>query len=140
MTLSELNEHRNIVEQWRKAQEQLTELEAKELGAASYDGMPHSTTVGNRTESLAIMLARNREKVDEWKRAKDSSQKRIMSFIDTIDDVLTFNIFVYRFIECLDWKDVAAQVKGGNTVDSVKSICYRYLGLPNTQSGTVCPK
>ena len=140
MTLYELNEHRNIVEQWRKAQEQLTELEAKELGAASYDGMPHGTTVGNKTESLALMLARNREKVDEWERIKDSSQKRVLKYIDTIDDVLTFNIFVYRFIECLDWKDVAAQVKGGNTVDSVKSICYRYLGLPSTSSGTACQK
>ena len=55
-----------------------------------------------------------------------ASEGQIMPFIQGIDDDQTRIIFRLRFLRGLAWKEVATVV-GGNTEESAKRICYRYL-------------
>lgn len=48
-------------------------------------------------------------------------------YIADIPDSLTRQVFTLRFINGLSWLQIAFSVGGGNTEDSVKKICYRYL-------------
>ncbi len=52
---------------------------------------------------------------------------RLEKYITQIDDSLTRRIFVYRFINGMNWIQVARAIGGGNTPDSVKKRCQRYV-------------
>ena len=52
---------------------------------------------------------------------------RIERYIAEIDDSFLRQIFTYRFINGLPWRQVAACVGGGNTEDSVRMLCKRHF-------------
>lgn len=54
-------------------------------------------------------------------------RKRIVEFINGIDDSLMKQIIFYRHISCMTWNEVAAEIGGGNTEESVKKIYQRYF-------------
>lgn len=129
MTLQQLNRHRDIVLKLRMAEEQKAIIMAKTLGAANMDGMPHGTSTSDKVGSLGIMLANCDSVIQSLQSKRAASEAKVMEFINSIpkEDVITFNIFILRFIECLEWNDVANIVGGGNSTDAVKAVCYRYL-------------
>lgn len=51
----------------------------------------------------------------------------VEAFIDGIDDVLTQQVFILRFVKGYSWPKVAMEIGGGNTEDSVRKVCSRYL-------------
>lgn len=59
---------------------------------------------------------------------KRCETERIMleEYIMTISDSLTRQIFEYRFVNGLPWSQVAANIGGNNTENSVKQLCSRY--------------
>ncbi len=48
-------------------------------------------------------------------------------WINEIPEESTRVIFLLRFADGMRWKDIAAIIGGGNTEDSVKKRCYRYI-------------
>lgn len=52
---------------------------------------------------------------------------RLEAYITAIDDSLTRQAFILRFIDGLSWRAVAYRIGGGNTVGSVKMLVRRYL-------------
>ncbi len=54
-------------------------------------------------------------------------RKRIVEFINGIDDSLMKQIIFYRHISCMTWNEVANEIGGGNTEESVKKIYQRYF-------------
>jgi hypothetical protein len=48
-------------------------------------------------------------------------------YINDIDDSLVRQIFTLRYINGLEWRQVAASIGGNNTADSVRKIAERYL-------------
>ena len=99
-----------------------------EARAAKLDGMPISS--GNGSGSAIerhiaeivdlefIISAKITQCIHE--------RARLERYIAEIPDSLTRQIFTLRFINGLPWAQVAYSI-GGNTEDSVKKICYRYL-------------
>ncbi len=59
----------------------------------------------------------------------------VEEFINGIDDVLIQQIFILRFVEGYKWFRVAMEIGGGNTEDSVRMACKRYLEVINTHEG-----
>ncbi|WMM26682.1 hypothetical protein RBU61_08385 [Tissierella sp. MB52-C2] len=49
-------------------------------------------------------------------------------YINNIGDSLVRQIFTLRYINGLEWKQVAASIGGNNTADSVRMIHNRFLG------------
>lgn len=54
-------------------------------------------------------------------------RKKIELYISGICDSRIRIIFKLRFIDCLSWTAVAYKMGGGNTAESVKKMCYRFL-------------
>lgn len=127
MTLDELNDHLYLLQQLNTAREMLQSMQDSILRASSYDGMPHAPGAGDKVGALAVKLAELEEVVHSYERQKTVSEKAVKAFIDSITDNRTNLIFYLRFICGYDWQGVAEVIGGRNTVDAVKSQCYRYL-------------
>lgn len=57
----------------------------------------------------------------------DEELARIIKYINSIPNSVTRQVFYHRFINNESWTKVALSIGGGNTAESVKKICYRYL-------------
>lgn len=128
MTLSDLNLHLDMVTQLLKARDRLESMTSF-LRAQNIDGMPRGSGESRKVESLSILISEEKDEVDRLERMVARSEPEIKAYIDSIQDTHTRRVFYLRFISGYEWADVAAALGGKNTVDSVKSICYRYLDL-----------
>ena len=108
MTLRELSRYYKLHERLERNREMLTSLyAAAEPGAQVITGMPH--------DDLEAECAQEKKKLEKY--------------IGAIKDDQTRMIFRLRFIHCMTWLEVADTIGGGNTANSVKKTCYRYLRL-----------
>ncbi len=126
MTLDELNAHYALGEKLIKIQTLIESLRARTLGAVNMDGMPHGTGVSARVGNLAVEIVDLEARAKYLSSEVAKSEAEISGFIDSIEDDQTRMIFRLRFIRFMAWGEVAYAI-GGNTEDSVKKICYRYL-------------
>lgn len=53
--------------------------------------------------------------------------EEVNEFIENIDDSLTRQIISLRYVDGLNWRQVAAHIGGGNTADSVRKAAERFL-------------
>ena len=127
MTLKELSQLYLLKKEISIDKERIKELRAQaELptfrrGEQLSKGAPESTV--ERISAKIIDLERDINIKTE--RCLDE-QKRLENYISSIDDSLTRTIFTLRFVNGYSWVKVAHSTKG-NSSESVKKICYRYL-------------
>lgn len=129
MTLKELSQLYYLNREIENDRRRLEELEAKLTSPSSpnLSGMPRSTAYGNKIELSvadiidlkAIIAAKQQQCIYE--------RSRLMRYITEIDDSLTREIFIFRFVNGLSWRQVAASVGGNNTADSCRMTCKRYI-------------
>lgn len=128
MTLKELSQLYWLNREVERDMERLDRLraEAYSIGAAPMDAMPHDSEPSRVTEVRALTVAALEEMVTEKLVRIQEERRRLMEYINGIEDSLTREIYTLRFVDGLSWQQVAASV-GGNTADSVKKTCYRYM-------------
>lgn len=56
-----------------------------------------------------------------------ATKERLENYIAEIPDSLTRQIFTFRFIKGMPWRQIAYTVGGRNTADSVRKVCSRYI-------------
>lgn len=78
-------------------------------------------------EDLAVDLAEYETIIRGLLAKVQVQRKRIVEFINGIDDSLMKQIIFYRHISCMRWNEVAAEIGGGNTEDSVRMVYNRYF-------------
>lgn len=128
MTLKELSQLYILNREIEIETERLERLKSSAygVGAAKADGMPHGSEPSRTTEVKAVSIS-NLEQIIAGKVERARQEKeRLEQYIASIDDSLTRQIYTLRFAECMSWEQVAVKI-GGNTADSVKKVCYRYL-------------
>lgn len=128
MTLKELSIYYKLHKRLEQNREILSSLYAAAgLGAQEITGMPHGPGTTDPVSNLAIEIEDLKERISRIE-SRCAGEKRILeSYIDTIEDAQTRVIFRLRFVHCMTWFQVAKAVGGGNTANSVRAICYRYL-------------
>lgn len=131
--LSQLYWLRREIEEDRR---RLDELEAIAASPASprYDGMPHAPGAGDGMARMAAEIADLKAIISAKQQLCVHECKRLARYISSIPDSRTRLIFAFRFMEGLSWRQIAVRVGGGNTEDSVKKTCYRYLDRENQTS------
>ncbi len=92
---------------------------------------------GDHVEIIGIGYLRRGEYESEIDSLKEKIQvhlgecialyKEIMSFINEIPDPLLRLAISLRYINGLEWDQVCAHIGGGNTADSIRKSCERYL-------------
>lgn len=126
--MQELNRYFRLLERLGKARELLASLEATATPQSpNLDGMPRAPGVRDSVGRPAAEIADMRARVELLERQAVAQHGEIAQYIEGIPDDQARLIFRLRFLRGLSWKEVAAIVGGGNTDNSVKCICYRYL-------------
>jgi hypothetical protein len=100
-------------------------------GAQKMTGMPHTPGVSDKVADFAIEIADLEERVRALQEQIEEQKERVEDFISTVEPDWVRMMFRLRFIRALPWKGVAEVIGGGNTEDSVKSACYRYIASCN---------
>jgi hypothetical protein len=77
-------------------------------------------------EQERIIAERERNLVKKVRYCTELRNK-INKFIQTIEDSFTRQIFYYRYVKCMTWKQVAYMTGGYNTEDGVRKIAERYI-------------
>lgn len=54
-------------------------------------------------------------------------QEEIQNFVDGIEDSLTRQIIILRFINCLSWNEIADKIGASSSSESVRKISERFL-------------
>lgn len=128
MTLAQLNEHLDLVQQLQKTEELIQGLwNAAVPGAQKLDGMPHASGVSDKVGTLGAEIADMETQRDALKEQIVRSEEIIAVWIAGIEDNTTRLVFRLRFIRGMPWKTVASVLGGRNSEDGVKAICYRFL-------------
>lgn len=128
MTLKELSQLYYLKREIEMDQRRLRELDAKAMpGAQVITGMPHGSNVADIVGRYAVEIADLRGIIEAKQQQCIHERNRLERYIAGIDDSLLRQIFTYRFVNGLPWGQVAACIGGGNTVDSVRMACYRYV-------------
>ena len=135
MTLQELNQYFHRLEQLGKARNLLASLEAAAAPQSpNLDGMPRASSgISDSVGRLAAEIADMRARVELLERQAAAQYGDIARYIENIPDDQARLIFRLRFLRGLSWGEVAAIIGGGNTENSVKCNCYRYLRRGNLQ-------
>ena len=128
MTLRELSQLYWLRQEIVQYEERLSRLRASMgIGSPNYDGMPHAHNHESITERQAVRLADLQRVLDDLRCRACDEAIRLTEYIATIPDAYLRVIFTYRFVDGLTWWQVAAEMGGETTADSVRKACVRYL-------------
>lgn len=99
-------------------------------------GLPHNPSYsGSKIEHEVIEIINLERLIENKIKRCELEYVRLQQFINDIPDSLTRQIYQYRFVNGLDWAQVAEHIGGGNTEEAVKKRCYRYLKQYNKERG-----
>lgn len=128
MTLKELSQLYYLNREIEMDKRRLQELEVKALpGSQVLTGMPHTPGVKDKVGECAAEIADLRGIIEAKHQQCLYERSRLERYISSIDDSLLRQIFTYRFINGLPWRQVAACIGGGNTEDGCRKAVQRYL-------------
>ena len=106
----------------------LLELEVYALpGSQVLTGIPNTPGVKYMVGEYAAEIAELRGIIEAKHQQCLYERSRLERYISSIDDSLLRQIFTYRFINGLPWRQVAACIGGGNTEDGCRKAVQRYL-------------
>lgn len=124
MTRRELNRYRFLEELIKRTEEQIIDVEDRlQPHGPSMSGMPHSSTRQNTIENNIVRLTDLKNKLEQYRKEK----AEVESFMESVSNYQIRLILQRRFVDGMDWKDIANSLGGKSTEDSVKKKCYRYL-------------
>lgn len=118
MTEQELRGYIYIKARIAKVEERIAELEQEDgLGSLNMDGMPHGTTPGDPVARMAIARASLHEQLKKLRADLKEKEREIREYIESIEDQEVKLIIEWRFIDLLDWHEIAGnleEMKGKN--------------------------
>lgn len=133
MTLKELSQLYHLNKEIDRDQQRLDALRLKSYPLGSkITGMPSGrsfvqSVIDNNTAEVIDLEGIIEAKVKQCMHERN----RLERYIADIPDSQVRQIFTCRFVEGLSWVQVAHRIGGGNTEDSVKKVCYRYINKNN---------
>lgn len=129
MTLKELSQlyYLNREIEMDKRRLESLKMKSQSPSSARLDGMPHSKSNVSKVERYAEEIADLGAIIAAKQQQCIHERNRLERYINDIDDSRLRMIFKLRFVNGLQWPQVAAHIGGNNTAKSVSKACYRYL-------------
>lgn len=128
MTKEDLRQIYYLNREIKMWQEELARIQCRSIAQSpQITGMPRGAGQGDPVASMAADIA-DIEVIIRGKLAEIQIQrKRILEYIDTVEDSLIRQILFYRHVSCMSWTQVAMEIGGDNTPDGVRKIHDRFL-------------
>ena len=112
MTERELLGYSFIKARIAKVKDRLSEMEQEDgLGSVNMDGMPHGTTPGDPVARMAIARATLKEHLVTLLAELEAKELEIRKFIESVEDEKVKLIIEWRFIDLLDWYEIAGKLE-----------------------------
>ena len=112
MTEKELRGYIFIKARIAKVEERLEELEQDNgLGSMNMDGMPHGTTPGDPVAMMAMARAALHEQLVRLRADLKEKEREIREYINSVEDDEVKLIIEWRFIDLLDWYEIAGELE-----------------------------
>ncbi len=128
MTVKELSKLYYLKKLIERDELRIIELRSRMLpGSINLDGMPRASSPSNKMEESLAAIFDIDERLKKERAEYIKEQIAIEEYIRSVDDLQIRLILSYRFVDMLTWKQIAIRIGGGNTEDSVKKMCYRFL-------------
>lgn len=128
MTLKELSQLYYLNREIERDKARLDELYSKATGCTqTITGMPHVPGVTDKVDKYAAEIADLRGIIEANIQRCFYELNRLNRFIENVDDARMRMILSLRFVNGLTWRQVAHSIGGGNTEDSVRKACQRFL-------------
>lgn len=126
MTREELKQIYYINKEIKMWQRELDRLQCKSLiGSQNLDGMPKGSGKSDKVADLAVNKAEIEEIINGKLAEIQVQRKRIMNYINNIDDSLLRQIMFLRNVSCMNWNQVARELN--STENCVKQIYSRHF-------------
>ena len=112
MTEQELRGYIYIKARIAKVEERLAELEQEDgIGAVNLDGMPHGSTPGDPVARMALARAALHGQLVRLRADLKEKERKIREYIEGVEDEEVKLIIEWRFIDLLDWYEIAGQLE-----------------------------
>ena len=132
MTVKDLSQLYWLNREIEREREHLRELEASATnGTTRITGLPYAGAMSDKT-ALWAAIADTRAAIEAKINLSVVEYNKLSRYIATVDDSLMRQILTLRFVEGMSWRKVARSIGGGNTEDSVKQACSRFLRKDET--------
>ncbi len=113
------------VEMWQRELQRLKQQSL--IKSYRFSDTPKEKGTTDNVGNLAAIIA-DIETIINGKLAEIQLQrKKIIEYINSIDDSLIRQIIFYRHISCMTWEQVAAYVGGNNTEENIRKIYSRFF-------------
>ena len=133
MTLKELSKLRYLKTLIMLTSSRIKSLEEKlDVGAQVFSDMPKKPGTSDPIGDTVPEIVDKKNSLIQQKIQYEEEKRRIESYIYSVEDYQVRAILILRFIERMKWSEIADVISGGNTEDSVKKACYRYLEKNST--------
>lgn len=112
MTERELMGYIYITARIAKVEERIAELELEDgIGSLNMDGMPHGSTPGDPVARMAIARAALHEQLVRLRADLKDKELEIREYIDSMENEEIKLIIEWRFIDLLDWYEIAGRLE-----------------------------
>jgi hypothetical protein len=117
------------IERNKRRLSEMRELMKTVKSVTDYSRERVQTSVGNESsvERIILEIIELQEMLNAQNIQLILLERKIERYIEAIDDAQTRLMFKLRFIDCKRWENVAEEIGGGNTADSCRMACVRFL-------------
>nr|DAT01274.1 MAG TPA: Protein of unknown function (DUF722) [Caudoviricetes sp.] len=99
----------------RSLHNEIVKLNSGIVKGQSFNGMPKSSSIDNRTEEINILIIdRTRELYEEINKIY-KERKKIIDWIESLEDPIENMIMRLLYIDGLSWNEVQRQLRCGRT-------------------------
>ena len=141
MTKNVLAQYDDLIREMKEVEQRIQNVKAEirkieaegevtDMVAGGYGGIQHFTITGfpQRDYAKKRTLLNTRKSILHALRSEiEQSTNDVLEFINSIDDSHVRRIVTMRFVDGMKWRQIALNIGGGNTEDSVRKTVERFL-------------
>ncbi len=125
MTIKELSQLYYLKKEIAKLEKQLQDLQdASTRATVTVSDSPRSGRVSSPT-ALGADICELKTMLEDIRQQRIAEYKRLLGYINSIEDSYTRQVMTLRFVDGLKWEEVADALN--TTSWSVKHLCYRFV-------------
>jgi hypothetical protein len=137
MNLKDLSQLYCLERQIQRDERRLEDLRSRLVNISpKLSGMPAKPGASDAIGDAVPAIIDLEKKIQQEKAAFEQEKIDMELFLRRIQDAQLRLIFILRFVDLKSWNEVADEIGGGNTDNSVKKLCYRHL---KKSASETCP-